>query len=40
MFHPDGGEQELLAAKQMHFDEEGWPVVTKHDFDPTEAGEN
>jgi arabinan endo-1,5-alpha-L-arabinosidase len=36
-FHSDGGEAELLAAKQMHFDAEGWPVVTSTDFDPTEA---
>jgi len=37
-FHPNGGGQELLAAKQMYFDDDGWPVVTNTDFDPTEAG--
>jgi hypothetical protein len=37
-FHPDGGHDELLAAKQMYFGEDGWPVVTSNDFDPTEAG--
>jgi enterochelin esterase-like enzyme len=36
-FHPNGGGEELLAAKQMHFDADGWPVVTSTDFDPTEA---
>jgi arabinan endo-1,5-alpha-L-arabinosidase len=38
-FHPDRGYEELLAAKQMVFDKEGWPVVLKEDFDPTEAGQ-
>lgn len=36
-FHPNGGGQELLAAKVMTFDAQGWPVVSSTDFDPTEA---
>jgi len=36
-FRPYADLAERLAAKQMYFDEDGWPVVTVNDFDPTEA---